>query len=71
MYLWLSLVFFLTTAAQQSINEAVHLSLETSVDLSRLATSDGVIANARSSETVNALEVLTSGWCQQIEQVRE
>lgn len=58
-----------TAAAQQSINEAVHLRLETSVDLSKLATSDGVIASARLTDTVNALEELTSGWCQQIEQV--
>ena len=39
------------------------------MDLSKLATSDGVIAGARLTDTVNALEELTSGWCQQIEQV--
>lgn len=45
------------------------MGLETSVDLSKLGTSEGVIANARIPETVDALEELTSGWCQQIEQV--
>ena len=39
------------------------------MDLSKLGTSEGVIANARIPETVDALEELTSGWCQQIEQV--
>lgn len=58
-------------AAQRSINEAVHLRLDISIDLSKLATSEGVIANARLPETVDALEELTIGWCQQIEQVRQ
>lgn len=55
--------------AQQSIHEAVYLSLDTSIDLVRLSTSEGVISNARVAETVDALEKLTEGWCQQIEQV--
>ena len=59
----------IASAAQQSINDAVYLSLDTSVDLNKLATSEGVIANARLPETVDALEELTGGWCQQIEQV--
>ena len=58
------------SAAQQSIHEAVYLKLDTSVDLGKLATSEGVIANARVAETVDALEQLTAGWCQQIEQVQ-
>lgn len=58
------------SAAQQSINDAVYLSLDTIVDLNKLATSEGVITNARLPETVDALEELTAGWCQQIEQVR-
>ena len=58
-----------SSAAQQSIHEAVYLKLDTSIDLGRLATSEGVIANARVAETVDALEQLTAGWCQQIEQV--
>ena len=59
------------SAAQQSIHEAVYLKLDTSVDLGKLATSEGVIANARVAETVDALEQLTAGWCQQIEQVKK
>lgn len=61
--------FLFCSAAQQSIHEAVYLKLGTSVDLGKLATSEGVIANARVPETVDALEQLTAGWCQQIEQV--
>ena len=47
------------------------MKLDTSVELGRLATSEGVIANARVAETVDALEQLTAGWCQQIEQVQK
>ena len=67
----LIIVLMTSLAAQQSINEAVYLKLETSVDLGKLATSEGVIANARVAETVDALEELTAGWCQQIEQVEK
>ena len=55
--------------AQQSIDEAVFLSLDTSVSLEKLYTSEGCIAGARSGSVVDALEQLVGVWCQQIELV--
>ena len=60
---------FIFSGSQQSIDEAVHLSLETGVDLDKLKTSEGCITHSRMTETVAALEDLVLGWCQQIEQV--
>jgi len=61
----------LSPGAQQSIDDAVYLHLETVVELDKLKTSEGCITNARSPETVAALEELVTKWCQQIEQVCE
>lgn len=55
--------------AQQSINDAVRLSLTTPVDLLSLGTSDGCISAAKNTDTVTSLEQLLSVWCQQIEEV--
>ena len=57
--------------SQRSIEEAVYLNLSTSVDLSKLKTSEGCTFHSKVSESVAALEDLVSGWCQQIEQVSE
>ena len=62
---------FLSPGAQQSIDDAVYLHLETVVELDKLKTSEGCITNTRSPETVAALEELVTKWCQQIELVRE
>ena len=61
----------LSPGAQQSIDDAVYLHLETVVELDKLKTSEGCITNTRSPETVAALEELVTKWCQQIELVRE
>ena len=61
--------FLLVSGSQLSIETAIHLSLDCSVDLEKLKNSDGCIASARLPEVVTALEDLASGWCQQIEQV--
>ena len=55
--------------AQRSINDAVYLTLQTSVELEKLSTSDGCITHARQPDTVAALEELVAEWCHQIEQV--
>lgn len=47
----------------------MHLSLDTSVDLSSLSTSEGCIAASRISDTISALEELVAVWCQQVELV--
>lgn len=39
------------------------------MDLDKLSTAEGCINNARSADTVIALEELATGWCAQIEQV--
>ncbi len=55
--------------AQQSINEAVYLSLDTAVEVEKLRTSEGCITHSRIPEVVTSLEALVLTWCQQIEQV--
>lgn len=55
--------------SQKSIEDAVYLNVNTSVDLSKLRTSEGCIFYSKLSDTVTALEELVLGWCQQIEQV--
>lgn len=57
------------TGAQKSINDAVYLTLNTTAELNKLATSEGCMTCARQSDTVSALEELVAQWCQQIEQV--
>lgn len=83
MSMWKSFNLFLTSkicadirteiycllGAQQSISDAVHLSLETSVDLSSLSTSEGCIAASKNPETIASLEQLVGIWCQQVEEV--
>lgn len=59
----------LLSGAQQSIDSAVYLHLDTTVELDKLRTAEGCITNARSPEVVAALEELVTQWCQQIEQV--
>ena len=57
------------SGAQKSIDDAVHLSLNTTVDLSLLNTPDGCTNAAKNPETVMLLEQLVLTWCQQIENV--
>ena len=59
----------LLSGAQHSIDNAVYLHLDTTVELDKLKTAEGCITNARSAEVVAALEELVTQWCQQIEQV--
>ena len=62
-------VFSLHIGAQQSITDAVHLSLDVSMDLHVLATSEGCISSAKQADIVDMLEEMVSVWCQQIEHV--
>ena len=55
--------------AQKSINDAVHLSMDTQVELSSLSTSEGCISASKTPETVTGLESLVAVWCQQVEDV--
>lgn len=59
----------LSSGAQQSINEAVHLSLDVTFDLKQLSTSEGCISSAKQADTVDMLEQLVTVWCQQVERV--
>lgn len=52
-----------------SIEGAVHLSLDTSVKLAQLGTSEGCISASKNPETVASLEQLVGVWCQQVEGV--
>ena len=61
------LVFII--GAQQSITDAVHLSLDVSMDLSVLGTSEGCISSAKQADIVDTLEEMVAVWCQQIEHV--
>ena len=63
----IQICYFIGT--QHSINDAVHLSLQTSVDLQTLSTSEGCITASRNPETISSLEQLIGVWCQQVEQV--
>lgn len=58
-----------TTGAQKSINDAVHLSMDTVIDLDTLKTSEGCISASKNPETVAGLEQLIGLWCQQVEDV--
>lgn len=58
------------SGSQLSIEEAVYLNLDTSIDLNKLSTCDGCVTHSKLLESVTALEDLVSGWCQQIEQVQ-
>ena len=59
----------LCAGAQESITDAVHLSLEVAMDLHTLSTSEGCITSAKQADTVDMLEELVSVWCQQVEHV--
>ena len=52
-----------------SVDNAIHLSLVCPVELCKLNSTEGCLANARLPEVVSALELLVGQWCQQIEQV--
>lgn len=62
-------IFVHTTGAQKSINDAVHLSMDTVIDLDTLKTSEGCISASKNPETVAGLEQLIGLWCQQVEDV--
>ena len=62
-------MFSIHIGAQQSITDAVHLSLDVSMDLHVLATSEGCISSAKQADIVDMLEEMVSVWCQQIEHV--
>lgn len=55
--------------AQQSVSEAVHLSLDVAIDLKQLSTSEGCIGSAKQADIVDVLEELVTVWCQQVERV--
>lgn len=59
----------ITIGAQKSINDAVHLSMDTLIDLDTLKTSEGCISASKNPEMVAGLEQLIGLWCQQVEDV--
>ena len=67
MLLLIVIPFFAGT--RQSISDAVHLALDTNIDLSSLCCSEGCISASRNADTICALEELIGVWCHQVEQV--
>ena len=68
--LYFYLVFLpLFPDAQKGVESAVYFPLECRVDLSSLRTAEGCVAASKSSDTVSALEELTSTWCSMVEQI--